>query len=138
MSNENQVETDPLKIDSFTWSFQAGEASKQELKMQSEAYEERIDRIIHHERARIKGVYILEHILNFTSDPSDLKIIARACEKLADIVPDYEEAKRRYELVCESIENPTWIASVFGDFSSDVDVFTEELHSESDASSEEL
>lgn len=129
MSTEPQPhpETKPdIKPDeNFLFSLQAGKPVLAALSEEISKLQQRVDYIVNN--MEIKGITILSQLLQFTRDPEDLRKLGKCLERLADLIPELDELKKRKAVLDVAAENPMWLASVFGDFSAELDRLSEEL-----------
>lgn len=113
MSHQN----DPIK--SFRFSFDMVKATKNDLQNQADNLKERIDKIIDH--FTVNDVPILKLILNVAEDRDDLKKLAKALDRLADLNEHYLSLVKKLNVIEQAETDPNWFALAFGDFEQDVD-----------------
>ena len=58
---------------------------------------------------------------------SDLKKLAKAMDRLADLIEVYEEAQSKLSVIEAVQKDPNWFAWTFGDFSQEIDQDIEQL-----------
>lgn len=100
-------------LDSFVFSSKTAKKAKEEIDKRVDAIEDRISNLV--SRVMIGSIPILGHILSLTRDPADLAKIGKACIRLSEIIPKADELKERQVVVNKAVEDPTWMALVFGD-----------------------
>lgn len=95
--------------------------SEQDLTWRIEALEERVSRIV--QRTEISSpmgggrVPILMFILSQTHDAEELRVLARALERVGPLLQELDELRSRKNLIEFAKANPNWVAGVFGEFS---------------------
>lgn len=106
--------------------------AKKEIGLQSEALSERIERISR--RCTVKdGFELVPQILNVTRDPDELKRLAIGLGRVAEVVQQHDELKRKL-VVLEIVErDPAWVAWACGSFEVDDETVEDFLDGELDA-----
>lgn len=120
MSDQDRVDIGPLT--KFHFNVEMAQAAAEDLDLQIEALDERIDRIIKAAEIQVHGhpFPIITHILGLSRDQDELRLLGLALQKLSPLLPQLDELKKRRAVVDLAQENVHWLASTFGDFSSDV------------------
>jgi len=107
------------KLTSFTFSMTAAAKTKEELNKKVKILQERIDKLVND--FTIDDLPVLKPILSLTRSKTDLKRLAKAVDRVADIVEIYDSLNGKLKIV-EMVEtDPNWFASTFGDFEKDID-----------------
>jgi hypothetical protein len=118
---ENKVEA----IGSFKFSSDIGGKTVPQLEMQVEALQNRIDTLS--TKTAINGPHgpigVLNSIIDLCGDDEYEVLIplGRALERVASILPELDEARSKLEAARYLMKNPEWVASVFGDFSTELE-----------------
>jgi hypothetical protein len=90
-----------------------------------ETLNERIDKIA--DAFMINDMPIIKAILSVTRSKSDLKKLAKALERLSDIIELHDSLKNRLTVI-ETVQNdPQWFVSSFADFEQDIDRTIEQI-----------
>ena len=110
-----------FKLDSFNFSFPLANQAKESIQNEHDSLHERIEAILDSEKFYISGVPVLRSILSLRPSKSDLKKLSKAADRLADLTERYDTVSTNLDIVKTVTENPYWFASMFGDFSKDVD-----------------
>lgn len=103
----------------FVFDASAGQTAKRQLEKKVEEAEERVSRIVRRadDGHRFKGVPLMAHILSVTTDPEELEIVANICSRMATLMPSLAQLRQRLHTVSTAIEDPAFLADIFGDFS---------------------
>jgi hypothetical protein len=70
---------------------------------------------------------VVTAILNITRSKNDLKKLAKALDRIADIVEVLDSLKEKLTVIKVAEKNPNWFMSAFGDFSTDIDKTIESI-----------
>lgn len=108
-------------ISDFTFSFEKAESTYKDLSHEHETITGRIDKIISSHKFFISDFPVLRQVVNLSTEPSDLKKLAKALDRLADLYNLYNENYSKYSLVKAAKENSNWFISSCGDFTKEVD-----------------
>ncbi|GEM_PF-1683978 len=120
MTNQPSHEGLPVSpIKSFKFSTTSASFAKQEMELQIEALETRIDTII--KRFTIDGNPILGAILQLSHDKGELAGLSKGLGRLSEIIEPYDELLKRKSLVDIAEKDPNWLAWAFGDFDDEID-----------------
>lgn len=106
-------------IDKFPFSFAAGKAAQKNMESQLEQVNSRINKILEH--FVYDDVPILHFVLRATNQKSDLKKMAKAIDRLADLVKIQEDLISRMNVLKLLEADPTWFATTFSDYSAEID-----------------
>lgn len=106
-------------IELFPFSFSAGKTAKKELSSQLDLINSRIQKIIDH--FVFDDVAILSLVLKITNQKSDLKKMAKAIDRLADLVELQQNVSSRLNVLNIIESDPVWFTSTFSDYSSEID-----------------
>jgi len=115
-------------IQTFKFSFDMVKKSKSEIQNQTDNLKERIDKIIEH--FSVNDVPILKFILNVTDSRDDLKKLAKALDRLADLTDVYNSMTRKLNVIEQAELDPNWFALAFGDFQQDIDQALDSMFTE--------
>lgn len=90
---------------------------KKRLHQQKTDLENRIDRLSHDlNTSQPVDQFMVFVIQQFSKQPNDLALMAKALERIASLIPALNEVNKKIELM-EAIEKQSdWITSVYGDF----------------------
>ena len=105
-------------IDLFPFSFNAGKNVKKELTSQLDLVNSRMQKIIEH--FVFDDMPVLMLILKVTSEKSDLKKMAKAIDRLADLVEIQETLNSRLNVLNLVESDPIWFTSTFSDYTSEI------------------
>jgi t-SNARE complex subunit (syntaxin) len=111
----------------FNFSFELVEKTKQELETSHQKLLDRISNITESEKFFINGFPVLKNIVTLNPKKQDLKKIAKALDRLSDLLEAFEEIDNKITLVNTVQNDPHWFAWAFGDFSKDVDTAIDQL-----------
>lgn len=107
------------KIDRFPFSLSAGISAKKSLENQLDQLNARISKIVDH--FVFDDIPILHFILRATNQKADLKKMAKAVDRLADLVELQENLVSRLNVIKLLEADPTWFTSTFSDYSDEID-----------------
>jgi hypothetical protein len=117
-------------ISDFTFSFEKAESTYKDLSREHEIITERIEKIINSHKFFISDFPVLRQVVNLSTEPSDLKMLSKALDRLADLYNVYNENYSKYSLVKAAKENPNWFISSCGDFTREVDTIINNIQEE--------
>lgn len=106
-------------INKFNFSFEMASKAKKQLEDDTFILKQRIDKIVDH--FTIGDTPILRFILNMDPTRDDLKKLAKALDRLADIVETYESLVTKLSVIKAAESDPNWFALAFGDFENEID-----------------
>lgn len=106
-------------IETFPFSFSAGKDAKRDLESQLDQINNRIDKIVDH--FVFNDIPIIHFILRATNQKNDLKKMAKAIDRLADLVQVQEDLSSRLAVIKTLEADPNWFATTFSDYSSEID-----------------
>ena len=109
----------------FTFSFARALETKKDIKLQLEAAEARIERFV--TEVRLDGHPIIGAILSVSHDPDDLRKVAAALERVADIIPAIDELQGQVTMIELASKNPDKFKGMFGSFDDEIDSFLSTL-----------
>ena len=69
----------------------------------------------------ISDIPIIQPILSITRSRKDLKKLAKALDRISDIIEILDSLEDKIKLVQTAKKDPNWFISSFGDFSNDID-----------------
>lgn len=111
----------------FNFSFALAEKAKAEIEQEHEKILERISNIAESEKFYINGFPVLKNIIHLNPKKQDLKKLAKAIDRLSDLIEIFEELDSKINLINTVQKNPNWFAWTFGDFSQDIDATINQL-----------
>lgn len=103
--------------DTFIFQQESLKAALKETEMLADALNDRLDKIIDKFRVGHQKMPIISDILSITNDGDELKKLAKALDRVADIVPILNKNEDRQNFLKHLSEDPDWIAGYFGDLS---------------------
>jgi archaellum component FlaC len=106
-------------INAFPFSFTAGKNVKRELEFQLDQINTRIEKIVDH--FVFNDIPIVHYILKASNQKNDLKKLAKAINRLADLVEVQENLSSRLNIVKVLETDTAWFTSTFSDYSSEID-----------------
>ena len=106
-------------IQTFPFSFSAGKDAKQDLESQLEKINTRIEKIVDH--FVFNDIPIIHFILRATNQKNDLKKMAKAVDRLADLVQIQEDLSSRLSVIKTLEADPNWFTTTFSDYSSEIE-----------------
>jgi len=121
-----------IAMDNFNFSFSMANKASVEIQKSYDAISERIQAIVESEKFYVSGIPVLKNILMLGGTKNDLKKLAKALSRLADLVDVHETLEGKMSLVKVINDDPHWFAWAFGDFSKDVDVGIDKIFKELD------
>jgi hypothetical protein len=107
------------KIDRFSFSFTMASKAKESLEEQLSTVNSRIEKIVDH--FTINDLPILRFILNMDPSKDDLKKVAKAIDRLSDLVEIENSISSKLAVITTAEKDPNWFALAFGDFESEID-----------------
>lgn len=109
-----------LPIKSFYYNLESSKDVKKQLESKISSLDERIDKIIEH--FTLDDVPIIRFILNISEDKKDLQKVAKALDRVADLIEARNQLIPKLQVIKIAEKDPNWFAHTFGDFSVDVDL----------------
>ena len=125
-------ENSSSKMNSFNFSFALANKAKADIQAEYSTLEERISNITDSEKFYVNGFPVLKNILMLQPKKSDLKKLAKAMDRLADLIEVYEEAQSKLSVIEVVQKDPNWFAWTFGDFTQEIDQDIEQLFNTTD------
>lgn len=117
--------TNNSPITSFTFSMETANKSKEEIFTKVKSLSDRIDKIVN--QFTIDDMPILKPILNITHSKNDLKRLAKALDRVADIIEVHDALEGKLKVLELAQNEPHWFAAAFGDFEKDIDSAIDKL-----------
>lgn len=115
----------PEGNENFLFSITQGQQARQDLASRITKLQQRVDYI--NDNMKIKGHPIVELLLQLSRDPDELSKLGECLKRVAVILPELDELKKRKAVLDIAAENPQWLASVFGDYTSFTDKIDDEV-----------
>lgn len=106
-------------LDIFPFSVKASKTARKDIEFQLDQVNSRIEKIIEH--FVYSDIPILSYVLKVTTQKSELKKMAKAIDRLADLVSIQEDLSSRLQVVKLLETDPAWFAATFSDYSSEID-----------------
>ena len=66
-------------------------------------------------------------ILNISEDKEEIKKVAKALDRVADLIDAKNKILPKLQLITTAEQDPNWLAMAFGDFSMDVDLELDDI-----------
>jgi len=120
---------DKNSVDGFKFSFETGRTNKHNLEMQINGLETRVNYLVNNSKINTENgpIAVLGHIIGISHDPQELAVLGKALIKVAEIIPMLDNLQKRKTIIDVANENPEWLAATFGDFTEDVELFTQRI-----------
>lgn len=112
-------------MNTFMFNLESSRDVKKQLESQIAALDERIEKIVDH--FTMQDMPIIRLILNVSEDREELKKVAKALDRIADLIHAKNELLPKLEVIKTAEKDPNWFAWAFGDFSSDVELEIDNL-----------
>lgn len=109
----------------FVFSMNMLKETEDDLSSKVSSLQSRIDHIS--SNIVINDIPIIQPILSVSRSKADLKKLAKALDRIADIVEVLDSLEDKLKLVQTAKKDPNWFMSSFGDFSEDVDNTIEKI-----------
>lgn len=110
---------DSEPLDKFTFSLAASEEMKSKLQSEYDAIQIRIDKLF--SEVLLDGLPALKLIAEYSHNKKDLKRLAKALDRFADLIDHQDALKAKLNIINVAHKDPNWFALAFGDFSSEID-----------------
>lgn len=107
-------------IKSFYYNLESSRDVKKQLESKLSTLDERIDKIVDH--FTLNDMPIIRFILNISEDKEELKKVAKALDRVADLMEARNQIFPKLEVIKMAEKDPNWFANTFGDFSVNVDL----------------
>lgn len=107
-------------VNSFYFSLEASKEIKTQLESQLSNLDARIDKIVDH--FTLDDMPIIRFILNISQDKEELKKVAKALDRVAELIHAKNQITPKLEVIKIAEKDPNWFALTFGDFSTDVEL----------------
>lgn len=106
-------------MNTFMFNLDSSRDVKKQLESQIAGLDERIEKIVDH--FTVQDMPIIRFILNVSEDREELKKVAKALDRIADLIHAKNELLPKLEVIKIAEKDPNWFAWTFGDFSSEID-----------------
>jgi len=117
--------SDQESFEKFTFSMKLAAETGKDISKKVDTLNERIEKIS--DTITINEMPIIKAILNVTRSKSDLKKLAKALDRLSDIIELHDSLKNRLAVI-EAVQNDSrWFVSSFADFEQDIDKTIEQI-----------
>ena len=114
-----------LPIDNFYFRLDAAKGIKKQLQSDLSHIDERIDKIVDH--FTLSDMPIIRFILNISEDKEEIKKVAKALDRVADLIDAKNKILPKIQLITTAEQDPNWLAMTFGDFSINVDLEIDDI-----------
>lgn len=119
MEYPEKIPSSTKSFDKFTFSVNASKALLQDLENELDALDSRIDRLCND--VLVGGMPIVRFILQSSHDKKELKTLAKAVNRIADIIEQRDKVQSKVTIIQTAEKDPEWFALAFGDFSQEVE-----------------
>lgn len=109
------------KTNSFNFSFQQANDAKKSVEKDFENVSERILKITESEKFFVNGFPLLKNLVALGPTKSELKKIAKACERLADLIEIQKKLSNRMIVAEVANTDSNWLTNAFGDFTKEIE-----------------
>jgi hypothetical protein len=127
-SYPEKIPTSIAPISNFYFSLENSKQIKNELETQIHNLDDRIEKIVEH--FTLDDVPIIKFILNVSHDKIELKKVAKALDRVADLIEARDAVTPKLQVIKTAESDPNWFAYTFGDFSSNVDLEIQDILNE--------
>lgn len=107
-------------IKSFYYNLDQSKDTKNQIESKLFTLEERIEKIVDH--FTLNDMPVVRFILNISEDKQELKNIAKALDRVADLIEIRNQLLPKLQVIKLAETDPNWFANTFGDFSADLDL----------------
>lgn len=119
-SYPEKIPTSISPINNFYFNLENSKQIKRDLESQVQNLDNRIEKIVEH--FTLDDVPIIKFILNVSHDKAELKKIAKALDRVADLIEARDSIIPKLQVIKTAESDPNWFAYTFGDFSVDVEL----------------
>lgn len=120
---ENNKPSKPIQ--SFRFNTSSASFAKQEIDLQIEALELRIDNIVN--KFTLDGNPIIAPIVQISHNKEELIGLSKGLSRVAELLEPLDLLRKRKEILDLAESDPGWLAWAFGDFDQEVDEAISEL-----------
>lgn len=119
MSHPEQLPTETTN--NFLFSFSSVSKAQTEIQKEFDALNERIQAIVESDKFHVQNFPVLRNIIALQPDKAELKKLAKALDRLGDLMDAYATLNARLNMVKMMQEHPTWFTSTFTDYEGEID-----------------
>ncbi len=127
----HQEESDKLKSNQakFIFSFDFASEAEKDVDLRISAIEDAIQGVIRACEINTKnGPWpIIESILQVTSNKDELERLGKGLSKIAPLVTQIEDLRRKKSIISIAREDSNWLMSTFGDYTDEIDSLTDSI-----------
>lgn len=113
------------EMKNFYFNLDSSKIVKKELEIQVSNLNDRIDKIVDH--FTLDDIPIIRFILGQSHDKDELKKLAKALDRVADLVELKDKLIEKLQVIKTAEKDPNWFALTFGDFSVNVDLELDDI-----------
>lgn len=124
-SYPEKIPSSLFPIKNFRYNLDSSKEVKKQLESNIDKLNTRIDKIV--DNITVDDAPILKFILNVTEDKQDLKKLAKALDRIADLIDLRNQLTPKLQVIKMAEKEPNWFANTFGDFSSDIESQLDQL-----------
>lgn len=126
-----QKPQDLAPVRKFVFSLDAAKGAKEDLGLQLEAAEQRLQAIIDKCAVTMNGqpFPLIDKILTLTHDPDELKVLAKGLERVASFIADLDDLQQKAKILELIDKDPSWLTWAFGDFEDEIEKGLQSLES---------
>lgn len=115
--------SDPIR--QFYFNVESSKQVKKDLESQISNLDERINKIVDH--FTLDDMPIIKLILNVSHEREELKKIAKALDRVADLIELRDSLLPKLKVIETAEKDPNWFAWTFGDFSADIEFSIDQI-----------
>jgi len=119
-SYPEKIPTSITPIKNFYFNLENSKHIKGELESQIHNLDERIDKIVEH--FTLDDVPIIKFIIGVSRDKSELKKVAKALDRVADLLEARDKITPKLQVIKTAESDPNWFALAFGSFAEDIEL----------------
>lgn len=119
MDYPEEIPISRKSLDTFTFSLNASKGLLNNLENELEHLDSRIERLSND--VLLGGLPIIKFILQTSHDKKELKTLAKAVNRIADIIEQHDKIQSKITILQTAQTDPEWFALAFGDFSQEIE-----------------
>lgn len=108
-------------FESFLFSYSTMKTAEQNLQNEYDTINKRILNIVDSEKFFVNDFPVLKNLMALNPSREELKKLAKAIDRLGDLVEIYKELSAKVELIKTMRDNQTWFTNTFADFDKEID-----------------
>jgi hypothetical protein len=108
-------------FDNFYFSYAFAANAQTEIEKECESMLRRITAIVDSEKFFVQGFPVLKNIVSLQPSKDELKKLAKAADRLADLLDAFNAINTKLTVVKAVSENRSWFTSTFADLDKEID-----------------